>query len=168
MSNPAFSASSTSTSHHETTEHPTTPTPANPTTIPPALLSRNRDHQALNDTWRTYFAQQAAQATLPIIAENLLPRVNVPWGPDAHAHNGTDIFRIIFGNQNGFPRVNDTLPSWASAMDFLCGLNASLFAFTEPNLQWDSTLLHEAKTIQRRFFTHGHLTTSESDLQFPT
>ena len=53
-------------------------------------------------------------------------------------------------------------------MDFLRGLNTSLFAFTEPNLQWDSTLLHEAKTIQRRFFTHSQLVTSESNLQFPT
>ena len=168
MGTPASPASSTTTSNNDTTEQPTTTTPDIPITNTPTMLSRNRDHQALNDTWRTYFAQQAAHAILPILAENLLPRVNIPWGPDAHAHNGTDLFRIIFGNQNGIPRVNDTLPSWASTMDFLCGLNASLFAFTEPNLQWDSTLLHEAKTIQRRFFTHGHLTTSESDLQFPT
>ena len=166
MGPPASPASSTTTSNNEMNEQPsTTPTPATPTTSPPALLSRNRHHQALNGTWRTYFAQQAAHATLPILAENLLPRVNVPWGPDAHAHNDVDIFRI---NQNGFPRVNNKLPSWASTVDFLCGLNASLFAFTKPNLQWNSTFLHEAKTIQRRFFTHGHLTTSESDLQFPT
>jgi hypothetical protein len=53
-------------------------------------------------------------------------------------------------------------------MDFLCALNTSLFAFTEPNLQWDRTLLKEAQDTQRQFFTHGQLITSESDLQFPT
>ncbi len=53
-------------------------------------------------------------------------------------------------------------------MDFLRSLHTSLFAFTEPNLQWDGTLLHEATSLQRRFFSHGLLVTSESDLQFPT
>jgi hypothetical protein len=45
-------------------------------------------------------------------------------------------------------------------MDFLGTLNASLSAFTEPNLQWDIALLHEATTLQRRFFLHGQLVTS--------
>jgi hypothetical protein len=112
-------------------------------------MSRNREHQALNDTWRTYFAQQSDNDTLPIIATNLPPDTNVPWGPDAHMHKDDEVFRIIFGNQNRFPRVNDTLPSWTSTMDFLCGLNTSLFAFTQPNLQWDRTLLQEAKNIQQ-------------------
>jgi hypothetical protein len=62
--------------------------------------------------------------------------------------------------------VNDSLLSWASTMDFICSLNASLFAFTEPNLQWDRTLLHEATTLQCRFFSHGQLVTSESALRF--
>jgi hypothetical protein len=53
-------------------------------------------------------------------------------------------------------------------MDFLCGLNASLFAFTEPNLQWEGTLRHKVKTLQHRFFSPSQLVTSESDLQFPT
>jgi hypothetical protein len=75
---------------------------------------------------------------------------------------------MVFGNQNGFSRVNDSLPSWASTMDFLQGLNASLFAFTEPNLQWDKKMPQEAKQLQRRFFAHGHLVTSESQLHFPT
>jgi hypothetical protein len=127
-------------------------------------MSRNRDHQALNDTWRTCFAQQSDNDTLPIIATNLLPATNVPWGPDPHVHKDDKVFRIIFGDQNGFPRVNDTLPSWTSTMDFLCGLNTSSFAFTEPNLQWDRTLVQEAKNTQRNFFAHGQLVASESEL----
>jgi hypothetical protein len=78
---------------------------------------------------------------------------------------------VIFGNQNGFSRGKDSPPSWASAvqsMDFLATLNASPFAFTEPNLQWDSTLLKEATTLQRKFFLQGHLVASESNSQFPT
>jgi hypothetical protein len=53
-------------------------------------------------------------------------------------------------------------------MEFFLGLNVSLFALTKPNLQWDGTLLHKAKTLQRQFFSHGQLVTSKSDLQFPT
>jgi hypothetical protein len=53
-------------------------------------------------------------------------------------------------------------------MDFLRGLKTSLFGFTEPNLQWDKKLLTTAEDIQRRFFEHGHLVTSESELTFPT
>jgi hypothetical protein len=53
-------------------------------------------------------------------------------------------------------------------MDFLRGLKTSLFGFTEPNLQWDGTLLAAAKQLQRSFFDHGQLVTSESSLQFPS
>jgi hypothetical protein len=53
-------------------------------------------------------------------------------------------------------------------MDFLHGLQTSLFCFTEPNLQWDKTLLANAKDLQRRFFEQGYLVTSESTLQFPS
>jgi hypothetical protein len=149
---------------------PATTTTSTPTAThnAPETTSRNRDHQALNDTWRTYFTRQTAETPPPIITDNLTQKANTPWGPDARAHLNDDAFRIIFGNQNGFPRVKNALPSWASTMDFLSSINASLFAFSEPNLQWDSTLLHEAKTLQRRFFSHGQLVTSESDLQFPT
>ena len=150
-------------------EPPTTST-SNPVTSETNNLNtlNNRDHRALNDTWRTYFTQATTATAPPIITANLQPTANVPWGPDAHEHLDENTFRIFFGNQNGFPNINNSLPSWASIMDFLCGLNVSLFAFTEPNLQWNSTLLHEAKTLQRRFFTNGQLITSESDLRFPT
>jgi hypothetical protein len=53
-------------------------------------------------------------------------------------------------------------------MDFLQRLNTSPFAFTEPNLQWDKTILQEAKQLQRRCFTHGHLIALESELHMPT
>jgi hypothetical protein len=53
-------------------------------------------------------------------------------------------------------------------MDFLHGLRVSLFAFTEPNLQWDGTLLKVAKDLQRRFFSQGQRVTSEGNLQFPS
>ena len=69
---------------------------------------------------------------------------------------------------HGFPRVNDSLPTWASTMDFLHSLNVLLFAFTEPNLQWDSTLSRAAKDLQRRFFNQGQLVNSESQLRFPS
>lgn len=60
-------------------EIPTTSTPT-PTPIP-AIFSRNIDHQALNQTWRTYFAQHPTHdATPPINDNNLLPTANVPWG----------------------------------------------------------------------------------------
>ena len=141
-----------------------------PSQTPPAL-SNHREHQALHSTWRNYFANQnnpTPNPALPIVPDNLLPEINVPWGPDAHAHINDDHFRIFFGNQNGIPRVNDSIPSWASTMDFLLSLRVSLFAFTEPNLHWDRTMLHEAKTIQRRFFSQGQLITSESQLNFPS
>ena len=141
-----------------------------PSQTPPAL-SNHREHQALHSTWRNYFANQnnpTPNPALPIVPENLLPEINVPWGPDAHAHINEDHFRIFFGNQNGIPRVNDSIPSWASTMDFLLSLRVSLFAFTEPNLHWDRTMLHEAKTVQRRFFSQGQLITSESQLNFPS
>jgi hypothetical protein len=53
-------------------------------------------------------------------------------------------------------------------MDFLHGLQTSLFDFTKPNLQWDKTLLDTAKDFQRRFFEQGYLVTSESTLKFPS
>jgi hypothetical protein len=54
-------------------------------------------------------------------------------------------------------------------MNFLHSMNMSLFAFTEPNLQWDSTtILCAAKDLQHRFFSHGQLVTSESHLRFPS
>jgi hypothetical protein len=60
------------------------------------------------DTYPTiateYFAQHAEiEPAPPIFSENLLPTANVPWGPNAHAHLNKDIFRVFFGNQNGFP-----------------------------------------------------------------
>jgi hypothetical protein len=139
-----------------------------PSTQQPETPPRNLDHQALNETWRTYFAQQDTDPAPSINTDNLLPSANVPWGPDAHMHRDEDIFRVVFGNQNGFSQVNNSLPSWASTMDFLQGLNTSLFAFTEPNSQWDKTILQEAKQLQRRFFAHGHLIASESKSHFPT
>jgi hypothetical protein len=134
----------------------------------PINTPSNTDHRALNDTWRQYFAQAAPEILPPLIDNNLHPDMNVPWGPDAHEFLDDDYFRVIWQNHNGFQRVNDSIPSWAATMDFLRGLKASLFGFTEPNLQWDKKLLATAKDIQRRFFDYGHLVTSESELKFPT
>jgi hypothetical protein len=53
-------------------------------------------------------------------------------------------------------------------MDFLQGLQVSLFEFCKPNLQWTGALLREAKNTQQCFFSHRHLVTSKSTLQFPT
>jgi hypothetical protein len=53
-------------------------------------------------------------------------------------------------------------------MDFIRGLKVSLFAFTEPNLQWDRMLQRTAQDLQRRFFQQGKLNISESTLQFST
>ena len=141
------------------------PTNPNPPTTP---LSLNRAHRELNDVWRAVFARHPANDQTPAVQQaNLLPENNRPWGPDAHELDD-DIFRVYFQNMHGFSRVKDTLPSWASAMDFLQGLRVSLFAFTEPNLQWDRTLTKHAKDLQQRFFSHGQLVTSESNLQFPS
>ena len=118
----------------------------------------------MNITWGTYqFSGQADHATLPILANKLLPKVKIPWGPDAHAHSvlawiySESSLAIKPGSQGG------------STTHFLCGLNTSLFAFLKLNLQWDSTLRLQTETIQQRLFMLGHLTiTSKSDLQFPT
>ena len=148
------------------TELPSSANNIPPTTEP--ILPTNTDHRALNETWRQYFAQAATEIVPPLIDNNLDPTINIPWGPDAHDFLDHDDFRVVWQNHNGFKRVNDTLPSWAATMDFLRGLNTSLFGFTEPNLQWDKKLLANAKDTQRRFFDHGYLVTSESELKFPT
>jgi hypothetical protein len=108
----------------------------------------------------------AQDNTPPVQPANLNPEANVPWGPNAHAFNN-DSFSIYFQNLNNIQRVNDNIPSWTSTMDFLKGPGVSLFAFTEPYLQWNSNLLRAAKDTQQRFFSHGQLVTSESNLQFP-
>jgi hypothetical protein len=128
----------------------------------------NPAHRELNNNWREYFTRHTAEeAEPPILPDNLLPNNNVPWGPDAHGHQDA-YFRIYFQNLHGIAPVKSTLPSWTATMDFLQGLQVSLFAFSEPNLQWMGALLREAKNTQRRFFSHGHLVTSESALEFPT
>jgi hypothetical protein len=134
-----------------------------------AVLPLNQAHAGLNAVWKAYFTGQAMQDNLPpVLPKNLTNRVNVPWAPpDGHEFND-DLFRIYFQHMNGFSRVNGTLPSWVSIMDFLSGLHVSLFAFTEPNLQWDGTLVRFAKEQQQRFFRNGQLLTSESNLHFPT
>ena len=145
---------------------PPSPTTNDNSTDPP--LPANLDHRALSDTWRRYFAQAVPETLPPLIDNNLHPDQNVPWGPDAHEFLNDESFRIVWQNHNGFQRTNNSLPSWAATMDFLYGLKTSLFAFTEPNLQWDGKLLAHAKDVQRRFFDYGHLVTSESALKFPT
>jgi hypothetical protein len=161
--NPSFPDNLIPDDNH-TTQPPTQATP--PANTQP--LSLNRAHRALNDVWRQYFARRPAHDPPPAVqADNLPPEANVPWGPDAHKFDD-DLFRVYFQNMHGFTRVNDSLPSWASAMDFLHSLHVSLFAFTEPNLQWDGTLLKAAKDSQQHFFTHGQLVTSDSNLQFPS
>jgi hypothetical protein len=160
-------ASDSDSSNTIPTQPPAPPTLFNRLThIQP--LSLNRAHRELNNVWQTYFARQTMHAPPPEILEaNLHPEKNAPWGPDAHEIDD-DIFRVYFQNMHGFSRVKDSLPSWASAMDYLHSLRVSLFAFTEPNLQWDGTLLKFARDLQQRFFTHGQLVTSESNLQFPS
>jgi hypothetical protein len=97
-------------------------------------LSFNQAHQALNTIWRHCFAGHLTHILPPeVIQANLLPEANVPWGPDAHEADD-ELFRVYFQNVHGFTRVNDTLPSWASIMDFLHSLRVSLFTFSEPNL----------------------------------
>jgi hypothetical protein len=131
-------------------------------------LSFNHAHQALNAIWRDCFAGHSTHILMPeVIQANLLPEANVPWEPNAHEADD-ELIRVNFQNVHGFTRVNDSLPSWASTMDFLHSLRVSLFAFSEPNLQWDNKILRYAKEVQQRFFSNGQLVTSESKLQFPT
>jgi hypothetical protein len=146
-------------------------TPSNTETLlpdNPMPLSINREHKALNAVWRAYFTRNTTNNTPPVLPENLPPENNIPWGPDAHEHLDDDYFRIYFQNLHGIPRTKDSIPSWASTMDFLNSLKVSLFAFTEPHLQWDRNILHQAKDLQKRFFGYGQLVTSESNLQFPS
>jgi hypothetical protein len=136
---PALMVASASTSSAATAPHlPTTSTSDNnqpqlPAT--PPLLSINHTHQALNTVWREYFTRhQPRQDLTPEIQQaKVLPDTNVPWGPDAHEYLEEDTFRIYSQNMHGFSKVNNTLPSWASTMDFLHGLRVSMFCFSEPN-----------------------------------
>jgi hypothetical protein len=148
---------------------PTDTITMNPADTTHQPFSINQAHRALNEIWCTYFGNQTRPEVIqpPIHSDNLVTETNVPWGPDAHEHED-DSIRVYFQNMHGFARVNGTILSWASTMDFLQGLRVSLFAFLEPNLQWDSTLLRFAKDLQQRFFKNGQLVTSESHLQFPT
>jgi hypothetical protein len=61
-----------------------------------------RAHRALNEAWRAYFARQPTNDPTPeVLAANLLPDANVPWGPDAHELDD-DLFRVYFQNMHGF------------------------------------------------------------------
>jgi hypothetical protein len=61
------------------------------------LTNSHADHQALNNTWRQYFAQAIPDNNPPILTTNLEPIQNVPRGPDAHEFlDDDDCFRIVY------------------------------------------------------------------------
>jgi hypothetical protein len=122
------------------------PNPIITTAITTPIPTPHTDHRSLNDAWRQYFAQVIPEIRPPILGNNLNLNNNIPWGPDAHKFlDEEDCFRIAWQNQNGFNQVNNSLPSWAATINFL---ETSLFGFTEPNLQWDKTILANAKDLQ--------------------
>jgi hypothetical protein len=113
------------------------------TAIATPAHTTHTEYRNLNMAWRQYFAQTTpAEIRPPIVDNNLNLDNNSPWGPDVHDFLNEDCFRIVWQSQN------NSLPSWAATMDFLHGLQTSLFCFTEPNLQWDKTLLANAKDLQ--------------------
>jgi hypothetical protein len=93
-----------------------------PHTDIPQPHSLNGAHRALNAVSRACFARHpTSDVLLPVHTNNLSSATNVPWGSDAHDYNNK-LFRVKFQNMHGFPQVNDSIPSWASTMDFLHSL----------------------------------------------
>jgi hypothetical protein len=90
---------------------------------------------------------------------------NNHWGDDiTKPDEGYN--RIWFQNIQGLPRHNND--KFKAIIDTMDQLSVSIMGFAEPNLAIKTKRKDQFQKILRQQFNQGHITTSESDLTFPT